>query len=554
MKSSASLLAALLYMFSPFGVAAEVDGRAVDQLFAKWDKADSPGASVLIIRDGKIVYRKSFGMANIEAGMQNTPSTVFTVGSVAKQFTAFAVYLLAQDGKLSLDDDVRKYVPQLMVPDTITIEQLLHHTSGLRDYYTLYTLAGLREDDRITSDEISRLLWLQRTLNFAPGTEQLYSNSGYFLLGRIVQKVSGLSLAEFAKQRIFGPLKMDQTQFVDDYGTVIKGRAIGYVPFKDSYHDYATSTSVVGPAGLFTTIDDLALWDANFDDARVGGRALMKAWQTPAVLKSGKQTDYAGGLVVGTYRQLRMVAHNGAETAYRAGSMRFPDQHLSIYILSNAANLSAPVISRRIANLYLTDAPGLGAVGEDRKEAKLDVPNDAPFLGDFQMRPNLILTFTAESGKLMVQGTGQPKFEMFASGPDTFFTKAFDAEVTFDIAMKPVVAATWTQGGQKLALSRVAETKVSDAAMQACTGDFYSEDLRTVYRIFIQGGILNVGYWRAEIPLTSVRDDLYVAPVSNMWINFHRDLNGQCDSAVVQTGRASGMQFVRVHLPNSRSH
>lgn len=541
-------------MFSPFGAAAEVDAKAVDQLFAKWDKADSPGASVLIIRDGKIAYRKSFGMANIEAGMQNTPSTVFTVGSVAKQFTAFAIYLLAQDGKLSLNDDVRKYVPELRVPDTITIEQLLHHTSGLRDYYTLYTLAGLREDDRITSEEISRLLWLQRTLNFAPGTEQVYSNSGYFLLAQIVQRVSGQSLAEFAKQRIFDPLKMNHTQFVDDYGTVIKGRAIGYVSLKDSYHGFASSTSVVGPAGLFTTIDDLALWDANFDDARVGGQALMKAWQTPAVLKSGKPTDYAGGLVVGSYRQLRMVAHGGVETAYRAGTMRFPDQGLSIYILSNAANLSTSVISRRIASMYLADAPGLGTVGEGRKEIKLDIPADAPFLGDFQMRPNLVLTFTAEGGKLMVQGTGQPKFEMFASGPDTFFTKAFDAEVTFDTAVKPVVAATWTQGSQKLALSRVAGTKASDAAMQACAGDFYSEDLRTVYRVFVRGGILNVGYWRAEIPLTSVRDDLYVTPVSNMWINFHRDPNGRCDSADVRTGRASGMQFVRVHLPKSSSH
>jgi CubicO group peptidase (beta-lactamase class C family) len=247
--------------------------HAVDQLFAQWAGPDSPGASIAIIQDGKIVYSQGYGSANLEYGVPNTPATVFDLASASKQFTAFAIHLLAQDGKLSLDDDVRKYLPKLHdFGKVITIRQLLHHTSGVRDQSNLLLLAGWRLEDVITDEDVARLLFQQTELNFAPGDRFLYSNSGYTLLAMVVKHVSGKTLPEFAKERIFDPLGMAHTHFQDHYGIVVKDRAYSYAPQPDGKYQYvALSDSTVGPSGLFSTVGDLARWDENFYTGEVGG-------------------------------------------------------------------------------------------------------------------------------------------------------------------------------------------------------------------------------------------------------------------------------------------
>ena len=250
--------------------------HAVDQLFAQWAGPDSPGASIAIIQNGKIVYSQGYGSANLEYGVPNTPATVFDLASVSKQFTAFAIYLLAQDGKLSLDDDVRKYLPKLHdFGKVITIRQLVHHTSGVRDQSNLLLLAGWRLEDVITDEDVARLLFQQTELNFAPGDRFLYSNSGYTLLAIVVKQVSGKTLPEFAKERIFDPLGMAHTHFQDDYGIVVKDRAYSYARQPDGKYRYvALSYSMAGPSGLFSTVGDLARWDENFYTGEVGGPAL----------------------------------------------------------------------------------------------------------------------------------------------------------------------------------------------------------------------------------------------------------------------------------------
>ncbi|HZV67263.1 MAG TPA: serine hydrolase domain-containing protein, partial [Telluria sp.] len=312
---------------APASTGTQSPEQQVDALFAKWNKPDTPGCAVEVIRDGKVLFRKGYGMSDIEQAVPISPTTVFNVASTSKQFTAFAIYLLAQDGKLSLDDDIRKYLPE--TPNfgkTITIRHLLHHTSGLRDYLNLLVLAGWRIDDVITQDDALGMIQRQRALNFAPGQEYLYSNSGYFLLAQIVQRVSGKPFAAFAKERIFDPLGMKHTLFHEQYGALVPGRALSYMPARDGGYQYvATSSSMVGPGNLLTTVDDLALWDRNFYDARVGGKELIAQLQVPGMLNSGAAIKYASGLFIESYRGLKLVEHSGELPGFGAQLSRFPE-------------------------------------------------------------------------------------------------------------------------------------------------------------------------------------------------------------------------------------
>lgn len=331
------------------------NARQVDLLFAKWASPTSPGAAVAVIQKGEIIYSHGYGMASLEYGVPITPTTVFHVASLSKQFTAFAILLLAQEGKLSLDDDIRKYVPEMRDFGTpITIRELLHHTSGLRDQWGLLRLAGWRHDDVITERDVLGLLWRQKELNFKPGEQMLYSNTGYTLLALIVTRVSGVPFSQFTQQRIFQPLGMAHTHFQDEYSNVVKNRAYSYDKDRDGVYRYvALSYSTVGPTSLFTDIEDMARWDENFYTGKVGGKDLIADLQVQGKLNSGQQISYADGLNIRKYRGLKTVSHDGSDAGYRANILRFPDQHFSVIVLSNAGDMEPDDISYNIADVYL---------------------------------------------------------------------------------------------------------------------------------------------------------------------------------------------------------
>ncbi|HLY19426.1 MAG TPA: serine hydrolase domain-containing protein, partial [Bryobacteraceae bacterium] len=315
----------------------------VDKVFAKWSSTVSPGCALSVIKDGQIVYKRGYGMADLDHDVPINPETVFHVASISKQFTAAAILLLAQEGKLSLDDDVRKYVAEL--PDfgeRITIRQLIHHTSGLRDQWELLGLAGWRYSlDLITDDDVLDLISRQKDLNFKPGEKHVYCNTGYTLLGQIVKRVSGQSLREFTSHRIFQPLDMRTTHFRDDHAEVVKHIAYGYVESEggNGYRLSVTNFDTVGATSLLTTVGDLAQWDENFYHPRVGGRELVEQQLQRGKLNNGKELDYASGLVHGKYRGLPTVDHGGADAGYRADLIRFPEQHFSVACLCNAGEI-----------------------------------------------------------------------------------------------------------------------------------------------------------------------------------------------------------------------
>jgi CubicO group peptidase (beta-lactamase class C family) len=265
----------------------------IDALFAQWNKPDSPGCALTVVRDGQVLYKRGYGIANLDHDIPISSKTVFSIASVSKQFTAISVALLARQGKVSLDDDIRKYLPEMQQYSApVTIRQLIYHTSGIREYSHLMQLAGTRFQDA-TVDEIYKIITRQKELNFKPGDEYLYSNSGYFLLERIVKKVSGKSLRQFAEENIFKPLGMSNTRFHDDASEVIKNRATGYSSRRDGgFAIESTTSDAVGSGGLLTTIDDLILWDRIFYQTNlIAGQDLIREVLTRGTLNNGERVD-----------------------------------------------------------------------------------------------------------------------------------------------------------------------------------------------------------------------------------------------------------------------
>jgi CubicO group peptidase (beta-lactamase class C family) len=346
------------------GLLAAVEARAqqlpdslatrVDAVFARFGPT-TPGCAVGIYQNGAIAYSKGYGMANLEYNVPMSPTTPVISGSLAKQFTAAAIALLVEQGRLSLDDDVRKYIPEL--PDygqRITVDQLVHHTSGLRDFWDLVKVAGTRSDDGYTVGDVMRLASKQKHLNFAPGTEYNYSNTGYVALGVIVQRVTGKSLREFAAEQIFGPLGMMSTHYHDDHTMIVPGRASAYSPLPEGgWRIYVWNNDIVGQGGVMLTVNDLLKWDENFYTGKVGGPGFLKRQLTQGKLANGTTLSYAFGLTVGQYRGERLVEHTGSTGGYRTILSRFPDAHTSVVALCNVTDANTTALSHQVADVVL---------------------------------------------------------------------------------------------------------------------------------------------------------------------------------------------------------
>jgi CubicO group peptidase (beta-lactamase class C family) len=335
----------------------------VDEVFGDLTKAGSPGCALGVYRDGQMIYAKGYGLANIEENVAIAPRSVFDIGSTSKQFTAASILLLEKQGKLSVNDDIRKYIPKL--PDfnqggskqTVTILQMLNHTSGLRDYLVLFELAGVNTDSVTTDEDALRLIARQKTLNFKPGSEYLYSNTGFFLLSVVVKRVSGKTLREFAAENIFTPLGMKHTQYRDDHTALIADRALAYDPTekKNGFTMNVSYFEQTGDGAVHTSVEDLLKWDENFYSGQVGGKEFLAEIQQPGKLNDGKTLTYAKGLNVRDYRGLRTVRHGGSWGGYRAELLRFPDQHFSVACLCNLASADPSRRANLVADVYLAN-------------------------------------------------------------------------------------------------------------------------------------------------------------------------------------------------------
>jgi len=347
----------------------------VDAVFADYANPDGPGCSLGVIQDGRLVHATGYGTANLDHGIPNGPATIFRTGSVSKQFTAAAIALLAVRGELDLDAPVERYIPEFPdYPDPPTVRHLVHHTSGVRDYIVLMALAGNRDEDFYTNQEVLDAINRQRELNFTPGAEYLYSNAGYFLLGEIVARVSGRSLRQFAHDEFFVPLGMTHTHFHDDHNEIVPGRAIGYAPTGDGFRINVTTLDMVGDGGIFTSVEEWVAWDRNLTNGTVGGDAWLELMHTRGVLNSDDTIPYAFGIAHGEHRGLATVGHGGSWVGYRAGMSRYPETGHSFVALCNGAQIDPMALIAGTAEVYLADR--MESAEEPAEDAEADAPNE----------------------------------------------------------------------------------------------------------------------------------------------------------------------------------
>lgn len=325
----------------------------VDQIMAPWADPDGPGGVVAVTRSGQVIFSRGYGRADVEVGIANAPATIYHMASVSKQFTAFAIAMLADQGRLSLDDDVRRHLPEF--PDfgrTITLRHLLNHTSGLRDQWELWAMGGGLLDDVIRQQDLMRLITRQRELNFEPGAEYLYSNSGFTVLAEVVARVGGRPFPDWMREQVFAPLGMANTQIYDDHTRLVPGRAYSYRAEADGLHKAVLSYGNMGATSLFSTAPDLARWLRNWHTGEVGGPRVLAMMQQRGVLNGGDTLGYALGIGVGRRRGLPVLSHDGADAGYRTSLTWFPTLDAGVIVLGNAAHFDANGIARQVAEAF----------------------------------------------------------------------------------------------------------------------------------------------------------------------------------------------------------
>jgi CubicO group peptidase (beta-lactamase class C family) len=550
---------ALLTHFASSPDTASLDTTAsarVDQLFAPWNKPDSPGCSLGVSQNGVPVYEHGYGMANLELRVPITPASVFHVASVSKQFTAMSILLLAQRGQLSLDDDARKYVTGL--PDygsRLTLRHLLSHTSGLRDAFLLLGLSPPREDDADPNEEIVRLLTRQRGLNFAPGTDFRYNNGGYTMLGAIVRRVSGQSLHDFAAANIFKPLGMTSTHFHDDPTLIVPNRASGYDRKGGAFHRALRGDpmGLVGNAGLMTTAPDLLRWEQNFADARVGDATLLAAMQTPGTLTTGEKLPYGFGVWVGEHHGLRTIEHGGGDPGVSAYVLRYPDRGLAVALLCNLDDIDAPGLAKQVSDIYLGDAATAATSPPAPRPVPVTAGQLASRAGLYRMESReLFMRLVVRDGKLVGIGNAGEEGDSFPLTPvsaNRFIIPGSEAVFAFAPSAdgQPDDIHVTGDGLRPYTLRRVTATFTpSSAALRAFAGDYISQEIDGTFIISARdAGLVLQMPGRSDTNLRPIFPDAFQGGAVDV-IEFSRDPQGAVTGFTVNAGGAQGLRFDRV--------
>lgn len=547
----------IFIFFSVFALGQIKEKAAVDRIFSRWDQSTSPGCALGIIKDGKLIYARGYGMANLEYNQPNSPKSVFRIASTSKQFTAACIVLLSEQGKLKLDHTLKQFFPAFPAyANKITIRHLLNHTSGIRDYLVLASLKGLEGDDFYTDEDIMQWLVNQKELNFAPGEEHLYSNSGYWLLGQIVNKVAKMNMADFAQKEIFKPLGMTQTHFHNDHTKIVKNRASGYMPKrKGGYRISMTTLDMIGDGGIFTTIEDIKKWDDAFYESKVLSKQFWNKMTQQGVLNNGNKIDYASGLSVSAYKGLKTISHGGAFVGFRAQLIRFPEQRFSVAILANRADANPTGMAYQVAEVFLkndfveraTSRSG-DALAHKVKVVKLSKKALKKFSGyywnaerAYSRRIYLkndtlryLRSFANESSLIPI---GNNKFKMNVRG---------NAVVRFDKTPQGNYAMVFVSNGQDVATSQAYIPKTySKEALQKFTGNYYSSELDINYELRLKNGALTLFMDGQEVfSITPVMENLFANPRLGT-LHFKAGKSGQIKAFKLASGRVKNLSFVK---------
>lgn len=537
--------------------------KKVDAFLAQWDKNDMPGCGVGAVKDGRLVYKRGFGMANLDYDVPNTTLTLFNLASASKPFTAMSIALLAQQGKLSLDDDIRKYLPELPKYDEIvTIRHLLYHTSGIREYQALIFFGGHSPDNALSDKTVLNMLARQKNISFKPGSKHQYSNSNYHLLGIIVGRASGKSLRAFAEENIFKPLGMKNTMFFDNRFEVVKNRASGYRVGPDkSIRARSSLFDLVGGGGVLTTIEDLSLWDQNFYEPKVGNKELIQLLTAPGSLNNGEKVGYGFGLFHNEYKGLPVIKHSGNMTGYRAQIVSFPEQKFTAIALCNNMAIFPSVIAEKLADIYLEgqlkpDVPGKKKVEETLPPAVSLSEKDAlRYAGVYASRQSgAVFKLSLKDGKLIssvllknevpVTPISENRFVM-AAGNDKY-------ELIPVLSQSGAISEIklTRNGGKPDIFVPVKPPLDSPQQMSEYAGTYYSDEFDADYKLTLKDNnlVLQIGE-NFENQLTAASADYFIIQGGTVNLSFTRDEKGKISGFVFNSAlderEVKGIAFQR---------
>lgn len=541
----------------------------IDKLFTRWAKNDSPGCAIGIVKDGHPVYLQGYGMANLEYPIPNTTKTVFHIASESKKFTVMAILLLQKQGKLSIYDDIHKYLSY--VPDfgeTITIKHLIQHTSGLRDQWELLIMAGWKMQDIISQKHILNLVKMQKELNFKPGEEHLYCNTGYTLLAEIVKSVSGKTLRRFTQKYIFKPLEMNQTHFHDEVAMIVPNRAYSYIPHPsgNGFQKGLLNYDNVGATSLFTTVEDMVKWDRNMDTGEVGGKDLVEQLHERTVLNNGKELSYAFGISIEKYHGLTKVGHGGADSGYRTYIARYPDVHMLIIVFCNLGSMIPQKLGHQIMDICIEE--GLvqlpANVLKEIKDSKITSTSQT----DKKTEESLHSDFNLEVWKEKIEGlyeisTGvliqlkltddnilgrilSDESRIFVFHPVTAFSFE-DSQSGLNLELQlsqenDLEGITIISGNTKINLTKHESFTLPEEDQKEYIGQYFSEELQVKYTLIQKKDQLQFVHHRIDdIPLIALQKDLFHG--SMFQFRFFRNEEGQIIGFYVSSGRVRNLKF-----------
>lgn len=536
----------------------ERDARAlrVDSVFQRFDRTDSPGCSVGVYQDGRILYARGYGMASLELGVALSPRSVLDVGSISKQFTAMSILMLQKEGKLSLDDPLRKYFPEMPpYADKITLRRALSQTSGLRDIYGLMSQTGRT----FAGDTIDALRLITRSAepNYTPGERYLYTNSGWILAAQIVYRLTGKTIAQFAAERIFQPLGMHDTRYVADHTEIVPNLAESYAPrpgggFREARSSY--DGAIMGAGAIHISIEDFGRWLNNYDSAVVGGRDIIETMMTPMKLNdgrlamSGPTEAYAIGLNVGTLRGLRVESHGGVWAGYRGQFYRFPDQHFAVATFCNLTTSGPDSLARKVAAIYLADRmlPDSAAMWNVALEGapRVDVP--ATSLHELEgvwrnvERGEVRRTRLVGDTLFLIGGTRE---RIVSLGNGRY--RAGESELRFEGSAAEPSRMIVRSAADSVTYTRAEGVALTPAQLAEYAGDYWNDEVEATQTWKVEKGHLAV---YANNRLLGVLEPSYKDGFTHgsSEVDVHRDAKGRITGYTIEAGRVRHLRFTRV--------
>lgn len=553
------LLFSLVLLFSitctsplPSQISSKDLEKKVDAFFVDIAGKQMPGSAVLVVKDGKILLNKGYGMANLEHGIPITQNTVFDLASVSKQFAGFAISSLVEQGKISLQDDIRKYIPELpKFKHTITIDHLVHHISGVKDWTSTLPLSGWSFDDVISFDQILRTAFAHKELNFEPGSEYTYSNTGYNLLAELVQRITGQSFREWTHENIFQPLDMTNTLFLDNHTEIIPNRANGY--FKGQNGQFQVKPNnlmALGSSSMYSTTTDLAKWVMNLDQPKEGMQPIIERMFQRGKLNNGTKISYAFGLGIGEYRNTKRISHSGSWASFRTYLVYFPEYHLSIVVLNNYQSRPSRT-AFDIAALFIEEqAQKSNADQETVRQASAEVSTKVldDYTGTYRLGPAWYVTITRKGDQLWTQATNEDIYPMTTRSDSLFWIKDYGGR-TMTFIRDKTNQVTHVKYAGKIHPKMKGNSTLDSDAMKNFLGVYENEELQTKYTVTLEGNQLILKHHRSgTFNLTQAwKDDFSGSRWFLGSVEFQRDEQSKVTGFKATSHRARNIWFKKVN-------